>query len=86
MADRLAVDQHLAGIALLRARQHFHQGRLAGAVAADEADDLAGEEVDGDVFDGVDAAEGDEDVPHLDQRHALFGHLAVPPPQVVRRR
>ena len=46
------------------------QGRLAGAVAADEADDLARVEVERDVVDGVDAAEGDRDVAHLDERHA----------------
>ena len=40
--DRLAVDPDLAAVGGMGARQHPHQGRLAGAVAADEADDLAG--------------------------------------------
>ena len=44
------------------------QRRLAGAVAADEGDDLAGIEVDADAVDGVDAAEGHADVAHLDER------------------
>ena len=50
------------------ARQHPHEGRLAGAVVAHETDQLAGKEVDRHVADGVDAAEGDVDVAHLDER------------------
>ena len=45
-----------------------HQRRLAGAVAPDQADDLAGVEVDGDAVDGMDAAERHADVAHLDER------------------
>ena len=75
VADRhgLAVDQDLAGIGRVGAGERADQRRLAGAVAADEADDLAGVEVDGDAVDGVDAAERDEDVAHLDERHAGAG-------------
>ena len=54
-----------------------HQRRLAGAVAADEADDLARLEVDGDVVDGVDAAERDADVAHLDERRARGATVTV---------
>ena len=54
-----------------------HQRRLAGAVAADEADDLAGMEVDRDVADGVDAAERDVDVAHLDERRSLARRSSV---------
>ena len=50
------------------ARQHAHQRRLAGAVAADEGDHLAGVEVDADAVDGVDATERHADVAHLDER------------------
>ena len=50
------------------ARQHVHQRRLAGAVAADQGDDLAGVQVDGDAVDGVDAAERHADVAQLDER------------------
>ena len=52
------------------ARQDAHQRRLAGAVAADQPDDLAGIEVDRHVVDGVDAAERDTDVAHLDERRS----------------
>ena len=39
--DRLAVDEDLAAVGRVGARQGPDQRRLAGAVAADEADDLA---------------------------------------------
>ena len=64
----LAVDEDLAGVGRMGAREHAHQRRLAGAVATDEGDDLAGVEVDADAVDGVDAAEGHADVAHLDER------------------
>ena len=48
--------------------ERVHERRLAGAVAADEGDHLAGVQVDGDAVDGVDAAEGDADVAHLHER------------------
>ena len=43
---------------------------LPGTVSADEADDLAGIEVDADVVDRVHAAEGHSDVAELDERCA----------------
>ena len=47
--------------------QGADQGRLAGAVAADEADDFAGVQVDGHVVDGVQATERHADVAQLDE-------------------
>jgi hypothetical protein len=66
----LAVDEDLAAIALDRARQHLHQHRLARAVVAQNAHDLARVEVDGDVVDGLDAAEGLLHVAQFDKRSA----------------
>jgi hypothetical protein len=63
----LAVDVDLAAVALQRARQHLHQHRLAGAVVAEHADHFAGVEVDGDMVDGLDAAEGLHHVAHFDK-------------------
>ena len=85
---RLAVDQDLAGVGRVGARQHPHERRLAGAVAADEADDLPGVQIDRYVAHGVDAAEGDVDVAHLDERRALRdGHgRALLAAQEPRRR
>ena len=60
------------------ARQHAHERRLAGAVAADKADHLSRIEVDADVADGVHPTEGDTDVPHLHERRALSdGHWSI---------
>ena len=46
MVDGLAVDEDLARVGRVGAGQRVDQRRLAGAVAADEADDLAGVQVD----------------------------------------
>ena len=43
---RPAGHQDLAGIGLIDAAQDLHQRRLAGAVLADQADDLAGPDLD----------------------------------------
>ena len=65
----------------MRAGQDADQRRLAGAVAADQGDDLTGVEVDADAVDGVDAAERHADVAHLDERHrppvARVGHIVT---------
>jgi len=58
---------------------------LAAAIAPHQSDDLTGKKVDSHVLDGMNAAEGDEDVLHLDQRRALFRHPSLSS-QVVRRR
>ena len=70
IVDFLAVDEDLAGVALVGAGQDLDQRRLAGAVVAEQAHHLAGIEIDAGMVDGLDAAEGDRDVAHLDQRGA----------------
>ena len=47
--DRCAVPPHLAGVGGEHAERDPHRGGLAGAVAADEAEDLAGADVEGHV-------------------------------------
>ena len=74
--DLLAVDEDLAGIGDVGTGQDPHQGRLAGAVAADQADDLAGVEVHVHPVHGMDAAERDADVAHLDERRRPDGGAA----------
>ena len=66
--DRFAVDEDLARVRRVGAGERVDQRRLAGAVPSDEGDDLARVEVHADSVDGVEAAEGDADVPHLDER------------------
>ena len=85
-ARRLAVDEDLAAVGGMGAREDAHERRLAGAVAADEADDLAGVEVDGHVAHGVDAAEGDVDVLHLDERECARRRSWLPHDPPPRRR
>ena len=80
IVDLLAVDEDLARVRLVRAGEGLDQGGLAGPVAADEADDLARVEVDGDAVDRVHAAEGDADVAHLDERAGLLRRRSFRPP------
>ena len=56
-ADRLAVDGDAAGGRLMHAGDQLHQRRLAGAIVADQRHDLAGVEVERELFDGDEAAE-----------------------------
>src|SRR5262249_4585374 len=74
----IALDPHLAGIALIGARQDLHQRRLAGGVVADESEDLAGKEAQLDILQGLDGAEGLADAPHLhDRRSVARSHVAT---------
>ncbi len=50
--DLLAEQQGLAGCRRQKARQHFHRRRLAAAVRADEAEDLAALDREIDMIDG----------------------------------
>ena len=60
-ADRLAVDEDFALVRPVEAGEHVHQGGLAGAVFAEQAEHLAGAdvEVDGVVGDQIAEALGD---------------------------
>ena len=55
LALRRHVPEHvsLARAGVEQAREHLQGGRLAGAVRAEEADDLAGLDVEGDGVDGL---------------------------------
>ena len=68
--ERVAVDDNLAGVRRVGSRQRVHQGRLAGPVASDEGHHLARVEIHAHAVDGVHAAEGDADVPHLNGGNA----------------
>ena len=54
---RLAVDRDRPGVGGLRAGERLDQRRLAGAVVADERDDLAGVDLEVDVLERRHAAE-----------------------------
>ena len=64
----LAVDEDLAGVGPVEAVEDRHQGRLAGAVLADDAVDRARHDADRDVLVGLDGAEGLGDAAQLDRR------------------
>ena len=55
--DLLAVDEDAAGVGLVEAADDLDQGRLAGAVVADEAEHLAPAQAQVDVGQGGDPAE-----------------------------
>ncbi len=73
-ANRLAGDQRVARGGDEERRQHAQHRRLAGAVRADEPEDLAG------VYVEVDAADRERAVVALDEPRRLDdrGHLTVP--------
>src|SRR5882762_937034 len=73
LADRtergpFPVPDDFAGIGAVDAGENLHQGRLACAVLAQEADDLAGPDREAHVVEGAHAREGPRHVPHLEKR------------------
>src|SRR5438445_2160933 len=59
----------------MRPRQHAHERRLAGAIAANQPHHLTCAEIDAHVVDGAHAAEGDVDPAHLYERGISRGHV-----------
>ena len=70
--DGTAVDEDLAGLRLLHSGDAVEQRRLAAAVGADDAEDLASVHVERDVVDGAQAAELLHDALHLEDRFAVL--------------
>ena len=70
VASRLSsVEANVAAVRRVQARDEVEDGCLAGAVGADEADDLPLRHVERDVVDGDDAAEAAREVSRLQERH-----------------
>ena len=71
----LAVEDDLALVRLVEPRDQVEERRLAGAVRADQADDLALAHVERDVVDRDDPAEPPRHVLDREQRHGagLYG-------------
>ena len=74
---RLAANKDRSGIALVGAGQNLDQRRLAGAVMADQPDYLAIVKVDRCPLDGVNAAERQRNIAHLDQWNASAVHSVL---------
>ena len=62
-----ALEQDVAGTGLVEPAQAVEQGCLAGAVRADQPDDLSGMNVEADLVQRHDATEAYSDVPHAEQ-------------------
>ena len=77
--DLLPGDPDVAGIRYLQAAQHLGEGGLAGAVLADEGVDAPGRQLQADVVQRPDDAEGDAERPAANRRSSGG-------PQSARRR
>ncbi|MNS56966.1 hypothetical protein D3C72_898420 [compost metagenome] len=77
MGNVLTVEDHLTGARLRAAADGHHQRRLAGAVGADQADDLALVDLDIDTGQSPDIAIIGFDT--LDFEKRFTGHQAAPP-------
>ena len=63
------VEEYLAGVRLVQARDDVERGRLAGPVRPDEARDVPFLDVERDAVESDDAAEAQRDVPYLEEGH-----------------
>ena len=68
--DARAIDEHLPGVGLFDAPGDLHQRGLAGAVFAEQRDDLSRVHVEGDALQRMHAEEALLDVSKLQNRHA----------------
>src|SRR5260370_1443036 len=66
---RLPVGQDAARAGPVRARDDVEEGRLAGAVWADQRHDLARFDGEGDAIKRDDPPEADAQLAHVEQRH-----------------
>ena len=66
--DRLALPHHVPLVGTVRPGEDLDQGRLAGAVLAEQAVHLTGADVEVDAVERPDAREGLDDAVHLQQR------------------
>jgi len=81
--DARALHQDVAGRRLVEPRQAVEERRLAGAVGADQSEDLALVHVEGHTVERNDAAEHDADVANREQgrcplRELCLRHLVSP--------
>ena len=64
---RPAADQNLARVGLVHARQNLDQGRLSGAVLAEERMRLAASDVEVDLIEGQGRGKALRDAPHHEE-------------------
>ena len=75
IADEFAVEPEGSGVESFELVDAAEEGGLAGAGGSDDADDLAGVDLEGDAIEGAVAGEGLADVDGVDHWR---GHRAVP--------
>ena len=74
LADQVvAVEGHAAFLRLVDARQHVEDRGLAGAIGADDREELALADLEADAVDRGDAREPQHDVADVDDRRAVAG-------------
>ena len=78
-SHRLAVDEQLALVGLMRAGEDLDEARLARAVVAEDARDLAGVDVRRDVVERHDVAVVLAEAARFQQMVARFAHLDLAP-------
>ncbi len=69
---RLTLEQDLAFLRRVDPGDHVEERRLAGAVRADDADDLALADDEVEPVEAPEPTEGERDALHLEQRRSLF--------------
>ena len=69
LEDRRAVEQHLAGVRPVQARDDVEGRRLAGAVRPDQAGDVPFLDLERHAVERDDSAEAQGDVPYLEEGH-----------------
>ena len=74
--DRLAVDEDLTGVRLVDAHDDIHQSRLARTVFAEQGEDLALMQLEGNIVVGAQAREVLDDPAHL--QNNLVVHTFAP--------
>ena len=67
--ERVPVEDHVARVDAIEARDHVERGRLAGAVRPDQAGDRAFVDVEGDVVQRDDAAEAKRSMLEREETH-----------------
>ena len=78
LGDLLAIEIDLATRRGMDAAEDADQRGLAGAIVSNQADELAGIEVDRDILQGVEGAEVEIQVLHLDERMLRSSPWAFP--------
>ena len=79
------LPQHEARIGLQIAAEDLQQRRLAGAVAADDGDPFTGIDLEGDLVEQRQVAEGEGDTVERNERHGIFKRTRLTGEQAMQQ-